>query len=206
MKQRPILFSGPMVTAILEGRKTQTRRLVKPQPDGFIRGASGTFGVPKKITTKKPHKDGSIWKEEDGTCYDDINCPYGNEGDRLWVRETWGREYGGGFLYRASHSHMKPDGSWKPSIHMPRTVSRINLEVQSIRVERLQDITREDALSEGVYFDEGLQGYVTGKDGRNFHHSDPRISFCKLWVAINGGESWDANPYVWVVQFKQSQN
>lgn len=187
MKQRPILFSGPMVTAIIEGRKTQTRRLVKSR---------------SYITD---YENGIVFEmTEDGS--QPINCPYGIELDRLWVRETWGREYGGGFLYRASHSHMKPDGGWKPSIHMPRTVSRINLEVQSIRVERLQDITREDALSEGVYYDQRLDGYVTDKDGRNFHHSDPRISFCKLWVAINGGESWDANPYVWVVQFKQSQN
>ena len=209
MKERPILFSTPMITAIIDGHKTQTRRLIKPQPSHFLRGASLQIdpdlrkhkGVPMKLTHKKPTRNGNVWEGDYGDRFEPIKCRY--DADQLWVRETWGHEYGGGFLYRASHSHMKPDGNWKPSIHMPRIASRINLEVESIHVERLQDITREDAISEGVYYSQALDGYVTDEDGRNYHHSDPVVSFCKLWISINGAESWDANPYIWVVQFKK---
>ncbi len=172
MKQRPILFSGPMVRAILERRKKKTRRIMNPQPDGWIRGNNGRFGVPQKITTKKPHKERAIWQEDDGTCYETIKCRYGEPGDQLWVRETWAQgqdllsDYPS-WLYRADlsarlHGYDKPGSildtfswdwdsvKWKPNIFMPRDASRILLEVVDIHYEPLQDISEEDALLEGV--------------------------------------------------------
>lgn len=179
-----------MVAAILEGRKTQTRRAVKTR--SYITGI----------------EDGIIFEmtEDDSKP---INCPYGQPGDRLWVRETWAHEYGGGFLYRASHSHMKPYGNWKPSIHMPRIASRINLEVKSIRVERLHDISEKDAQAEGA------SDFLAKHDLLLFSELDPIIprpfapyqfGFMKIWLKINGVESWNANPWAWVVEFKTPAN
>lgn len=237
MKERPILFSGPMVTAILEGRKTQTRRIIKPQPSNFLSDMgiypSVQKKVPMKLSNKKPTLKNDVMPDYDtGKNLEPIN--FLEDVDRLWVKETWaevchaedGQCYGEectecAFEYRADKPNAKWAGDWpnefngdevpigckwKPSLFMTRHASRINLEVQSIHVEHLQNITREDAISEGVYYDHGLDGYVTDKDGRNFHHSDPRISFCKLWISINGAESWDANPYVWVVNFKKLES
>lgn len=214
MKERPILFSTPMITAIIDGHKTQTRRLIKPQPSHFLRGAALQIdpdlrkhkGVPMKLTHKKPTRNGNVWEGDYGDRFEPIKCRY--DADQLWVRETWkhntmptGWPY---HYYEDDTVYSDRDSErWKPSIHMPREASRIYLEVESIHVERLQDITREDAISEGVYYSQALDGYVTDEDGRNYHHSDPVVSFCKLWISINGAESWDANPYIWVVQFKK---
>lgn len=192
MKERPILFSGEMVRAILEGRKTQTRRILKPNSDS-------------PFQTK---------------------CPYGQPGDRLWVRETWavrpdydrlppsqcGDE---GMWWRASLS-LCPDGyeachgKWRPSIHMPRWASRITLEITSVRVERLQDISEEDAVKEGiepVYFEKNfdkkaIKAYKHYFDS-SYAGADAIGSFRSLWQSINGAESWDANPWVWVIEFKR---
>lgn len=211
MKEIPILFSAPMVRAILEGQKTQTRRIMKPQPDGWIRGSSGTFGVPKKITNKKPTVNGSIWQEEDGTCYDDIFCPYGQPGDLLWVRETWAKQLDGKFIYRSDfEAWEKADytatGNWKPSIFMPRAASRILLKVQELRVERLQDINEWDAIDEGIEMVDGPDGlrYYANYGDDNVDTCLPPIeSYRTLWEYINGTESWDENPYVWVLKFKR---
>lgn len=184
-KERPILFSGEMVRAILEGRKTQTRRAVK--------------GTALSIL-------------DSGTKVDVDFCPYGNPGDRLWVRETWGYEYGGGYLYKASHSHMTPgDNRWRPSIHMPRAACRIILEITDVRVERLKDISEADAKSEGI------EGRYHPDDPtiwtwRNYDHKErfsygtsvyPKSVFRKLWQSINGPDSWDKNPFVWAITFKK---
>lgn len=193
MTDRPILFSAPMVRAILEGRKTQTRRVIKPQPinpvdlNAFKGG--GAF-VDKSISGKDPL----------------IKCPYGKAGDSLWVRETHAL-FGGGstVIYAANWKEdavsrgmdnipEEVDWKWTPSIHMPRLASRITLEITSVRVERLQDISEQDALAEGMTFPEGME-----------HGSNPVDAFRGLWQSINGPESWDANPWVWVIEFKRVQ-
>ena len=202
MKQRPILFSAPMVRAILEGRKTQTRR--------FINSLSGFSKISEFGKSNTPGFD---W------CFRDLNmrwneftnhrllwkCPYGQPGDNLWVRETWAHEYGGGYLYRASHSHMKPDGNWKPSIHMPRAASRILLKITDVRVERLNDISEWDAIDEGLEMVDGPDGikyYGNYGDNNADTALHPIESFRTLWEAINGPGSWIKNPFVWVIEFK----
>lgn len=182
MSERPILFSGPMVRAILEGRKTQTRRVVKGialdwlRPDGF---------TPE--FTASP--ENSL-------------CPYGNPGDTLWVRETWG-PFEGGFIYRADEGpNVKPDdGRWHPSIHMPRDASRLSLLIKSVRVERLQEISEADAFAEGVghYVDSGAAGEATPDGART-----AREWFAQLWDTINAkSHPWASNPWVWVVEFEK---
>jgi hypothetical protein len=192
MKERPILFSGEMVRAILDGRKTQTRRVVKPRPP------AGTIA----------YKDGVfIANEHFGLMR---NQPY-NSGDTLWVRETWASDFGVDDVspsefteamqllpvwYKATDKNLQLEyrGRWRPSIHMPRWASRINLRVTGVRVERVQDITLADARAEGVNIADGWD-------------SDDVI-FAKweeLWNSINAarpGCSWDANPWVWVVEFE----
>ena len=193
MKERPILFSAPMVRAILAGTKTQTRRVVKPQP-----GCD-------------PRDDEHI---------DMGRCPYGQPGTTLWVRETWSPdEYEGQrTFYRADDEHFLPAGGWKPSIHMPRFASRITLEITGLRVERLQDISPSDAIAEGlkglskdggqitkygIPDSDGLPG--TDDAGWPWHawRISPVDSYRRLWSQINGPRSWDANPFVWVVEFKR---
>lgn len=233
MKERPILFSGPMVLAILEGRKTQTRRVLSPNPDAWIRGSSGKFGIPMKITNEFPSPNKSIWQEDDGTRYKPIKCKYGTADDRLWVRETWApadsfanTPDNCAFFYRADNSaHLFSSDNnipidtygvafdklrWKPSIHMPRIASRILLEITDIRVERLQDISEEDAKAEGVHFygwDDTEQN-----DYKNYLHEDQfddfgvcsaKESFETLWQSINGPDSWEKNPWVWVIEFEK---
>lgn len=178
MKERPIIFSGPMVRAILDGRKTQTRRAVKPQPLWVA-----SPGVPFKTMDADPK----------GT----INCPYGQPGDRLWVRESihvmQPRHDGdtGSVLYRAD-GHGDWIGKWHPSIHMPRWASRITLEVVSVRVERLNGISEKDAKAEGYKSQSIMENPDAG-----------RLWFRDLWQSINAPGSWAENPWVWVVEFKR---
>lgn len=186
-KERPILFSAPMVRAILEGRKTQTRRVAK----GVVAVHSRTGEAMADIDSNGPR----------------VACPYGHLGDRLWVRETW-RHIDGGAVYDAAGGIMdshdpetiyrasRPSypGPWKPSIYMPRWASRILLEVVSVRVERLNEISPSDALSEGVFCPEF--GYAQNGERA------PVGLFAGLWEDINGPGSWEANPWVWVVEFK----
>lgn len=180
MKERPILFSAPMVRALLAGTKTQTRRMVKPQP----RILAGEL---------------LCWKD-DALTDDQMAelCPYGQPGDRLWVREAWMDLRGvdgavGPCMYRATFGNAPDGGKWRPSIHMPRWASRITLEVTGMRVERLQDITRGDAMAEGCPFP-------------NLQDGDSPVRWYEyLWRAINGPDSWDANPWVWVVEFKRME-
>ena len=237
IKERPILFSAPMVRAILEGRKTVTRRAVKIQPRSKADIGSYGLGQPfiRNPDVTKPNPE----------------CPYGRPGDRLWVRETWqdvhpvqvidrysqlGRAGIPGppgvtyqTIYRAdgeypkvhyTHEHpyrcIEPDPNhgflgaadsgwtgWTPSIHMPRWASRILLEITDVRVERLQDISEEQAKAEGVrlYTDHAELGDWWHVEGIETYSADPRKSFELLWSSVGG--DWQANPWVWVVEFKR---
>lgn len=222
-KERPILFSGPMVRAILDGRKTQTRRIVKPQPSsGWSPESPPVLG---HIASPHPKRGrfGLFVKRGVGTDFpetDLIPCPYGRPGDRLWVRETWNArpvlEVDSG-MYEAWEPYeaipkQQPsnawvyfeadgdeEGPWRPSIHMPRWASRKTLEITSVRVERLQDISGMDAKREGVSVPAHLP-----HDGADLDYA--RREYRRLWQSINGPGSWDANPWVWVIEFKRAEN
>lgn len=200
MKERPILFSGLMVRAILEGRKTQTRRVVK--------NATGPFWDHPGYRIVM-HDGFTFWETHSGKPNQygpSIACPYGKPGDRLWVRETWwaARDDVRGEMKRDTVRYAATaDGlgvpKFRPSIHMPRWASRITLEVVSVRVERLQDISEEDAKAEGI---ELLNGRYTFNAGAHESHTAVE-SFRALWESINGPGSWDSNPWLWVVEFKR---
>lgn len=218
MRERPILFSAPMVRAILEGRKTQTRRVLKQATGpslsvGMSDDDSGTAEL--------------SWLWGDGPGHDvhetvkRVACPYGKPGDHLWVREngwerpertpkmmrdgadTWERYYYDADGYNTD-SDAEQFKSWgfkrRPSIHMPRWASRITLEVTGVRVERLQDISNEDARAEGV-----LQKYAE-ECVRLGHPYNAMDIFRQLWASINGAGSWGENPWVWVVEFRRIGN
>lgn len=203
VRERPILFSGPMVRAILDGRKTVTRRVVKPQPEHVfarvgIRNESLALGVMRPDETF-----GQVMIEGKH-----VRCPYGSSGDSLWVRETW--------CWTAQPHHKNPDGCeyradetdagvvltehrcWKPSIHMPRWASRITLEIESVRVERLQEIGWADAIAEGIKDPRRARIRVDRENG-------PVGKFRELWDSINSdrGFGWDVNPWVWRIQFRR---
>lgn len=219
MKERPILFSGAMVRAILSGRKTQTRRACK------VPVWTDVGDIPKHCTRY-------------GNVALPMRCPYGDVGDRLWVRETWSDDAlcmypCPSVWYRATDSIDRNDGhtcpkesrgryanclacwekregrkfKWKPSIFMKRPHCRIVLEIVAVRVERLQDITGQDAIAEGVqpYVTQtatctitSYHDYLTGK-----HDRAARNSYETLWQSIDGPGSWAANPWVWVVEFRR---
>ncbi len=192
MKERPILFSGAMVRAILAGIKTQTRRAVK-----LPLGVAG-----KIVLTSDPYMSDRVKFPAvvvAGTLVP-IPCPYGKPGDRIWVRETWNRTNPGGkdgaYFYRATDSNNYPEAIWKPSIHMPRKASRITLEIVSCRAERLNEITDDDARAEGVAeYAKTLPDDITSGMTRVEGYEN-------LWESINGFGSWYENPVVWVVEFK----
>lgn len=216
MKERPIIFSGSMVRAMLDGRKTQTRRVVKAQPDAPV-----TDAIPRRDYPHGPPTVEWYWRPKFGHRQSapsagwDFKCPYGQPGDQLWVREAhFINDYRGAqvpegertdceVVYRADplpcwegEEQYIP---WRPSIHMPRWASRITLEITSVRVERLQDISEEDAIAEGppgLQFPAPPGSFWVTEDGR-------RRAFRRLWEEINGPDSWDANPWVWVVEFKR---
>ncbi len=183
MKERPILFSAPMVRALLDGSKTQTRRVVKPTPEWI--GQSGVLSYRGRVGL--PH----------------ALCPYGQPGDRLWVRETH-MDLGACYLYRADaeaeqeRAIVAPRQLWRPAIHMPRAASRITLEITGVRVERLQDISEDDALAEGC-----SSTAIVHEDGEDYTGHYASEEYQVLWESINGPGSWDANPWVWVVEFKR---
>lgn len=193
MKERPILFSGPMVRAILEGRKSQTRRVVKPQPN---RGSRLT-------RMQSGYSDGhtrAVFSQEDEPNAYGIKFPYGQPRDRLWVKETFSTPFPAdvsskqftGF-YRATDPDRKV--KWKPSIFMPRWASRITLEITGVHVEQLNKISDFDAFQEGVKDEPGT---ITGPYCRSFVQG-----FKGIWNSINGPGSWDQNPWVWVVEFRR---
>jgi len=215
VKERPILFNAEMVRAILDGRKTQTRRVVKPQPNSVV---------------TKALKDGFAAFFQRGGVVGHFRCPHGKPGDRLWVRETWQgvsddeswkhiKECK--ILYKATDEHPGFDAAqyaesrgfecpdddvsyqWQPSIHMPRWASRINLEITGVRVERLGEISEEDAQSEGVraydppaYFTRAQWSESPeGKDDWEF-----RAGFAEIRHSVHG--DWSKNPWVWVIKFR----
>lgn len=218
--ERPILFSGPMVRAILDGRKTVTRRIVR----GVVE-SGGAYSTEAWERGEMPR------------------CPYGSSGDRLWVRETWmpraapygiesfsnGVIYaatpnaGGGYAVHARESHAdqiarlsKPGFTWHPSIHMPRWASRLTLEVVGVRVERLQEITEEDAIAEGAQrFDNLPSTHPYGQDARWSMEAptatdqclgSARMAFANLWDKLNSLRApWASNPWVWRVEFRRVQ-
>jgi len=222
MKERPILFNAPMVRSVLSGVKRLTRRVMKPQPP--IESCS-IFSGRYHPTIIDRHGDEQPGRETYGAYTEDgewaVRCPYGQPGDQLWVRETFGdhhrqmlRVYD--TMYRADADQYGligldeiddcllyvEDIRWKPSIHMPRTASRITLEITGVRVERLQDISEADAKAEGV-------GQVGIETGAVLSSSAPVeivsycAAYCDLWEQINGAGSWDANPWVWVIEFRR---
>ncbi|MDX7275307.1 morphogenetic protein [Serratia marcescens] len=190
MKERPVIFNGEMVHAILDGRKTQTRRVINPQPTLSERTGFNWNGAAYGI--------GSTYRDtvrNFANCFK--VCPFGQVGDRLWVRETWAPESidaeDGSYSpdYRATANGQPLDGRWTPSIHMPRWASRILLEITGVRVERLNDISDGDAIREGCSAADMKSGDCV---------SDV---FARLWSSIYGEESWRANPWVWVIEFRR---
>lgn len=184
MRERPILFSAPMVRAILANQKTMTRRIMKPQPQ------YGLFEEPVWTCCAN-----GVWADGYG-CQP--RCPYGVPGDRLWVRETWQSlcehdalapaaiPEGSDIQYPATYDGWA--SKHRPSIHMCRWMSRITLEITGVRIERLQAISEDDAREEGC-------GEHPVGSARGWFHD--------LWDAINGSQSWNANPWVWVVEFRR---
>lgn len=232
-KERPILFSGPMVRAILEGRKTVTRRPVKgaqiprleypesPEPWVAVGQHHPRYGF---VVYGRTEQECAVKVGELGAC------PFGEPGDRLWVREAWAADaqldgiaprdlsQGEPIMYPAEGSvrqtgcAMISQGRGRPSIHMPRWASRILLEITDVRVERLQDGDGETDF-ESRYVAEGIHRIHHG-DGEYYYHpfksepgpgnwGDPFDAWRELWVSINGSESWNDNPWVWVVEFER---
>ncbi|KJK22162.1 hypothetical protein UB46_23490 [Burkholderiaceae bacterium 16] len=256
-KERPILFSAPMVRAILDGRKTQTRRMLNPQPVwdphwGSAAGLTGAWRIgspaPMGLAERGDHWS-LIFDDEKRLRYPTAEaygwgaragCPYGQPGDRLWVRKSWrvGKPHdktpprdilplqlaagrGVTVLYAAGGARSigpagrieptYPDdapmpnwaGKGRPSIHTPRALSRIVLELTGVRVERLNDCSEADAIAEGIAPE--LDGWTD--------YSNPSCQMCTnsvnsyrtLWDSINGAGAWEANPWVWVVEFRRVQ-
>ena len=181
MKERPILFSAPMVRALLDGSKTQTRRVVKHPllcDLSFIVNCGDGW-----------------WGDEEGEVQ--ARCPYGQPGDRLWVREAWTthacfdkvppRDLTTRSIHYIADGEIET-GKYRPPMFMPRWASRITLEITAVRIERLQDISETDALAEGIDQDTCA----------------PIAVYRELWEQINGHASWDLNPWVWVIEFKKA--
>lgn len=207
MKERGMIFNGEMTRAILDGRKTQTRRPIKWKQTRF--------------TEIGEREDGSKWpwsEDAEHACDFWHPCPFGSVGDRIWVRET----FSGHYLDDAQIQDIKdgrdkatdlceyradyPDGyqasdGWTPSIHMPRWASRILLEITDVRVERLNSISQEDAQAEGLELTGWRPTYSDPDSGGEV--MTPYDNFAELWSSIYGDESWQANPWVWVIEFKR---
>lgn len=234
MRERPILLNAEMVRAVLDGRKTQTRRMLTPRHLKMI-DAAASIGECYPLESGHKHENSQSYYRE---C-----CPFGAVGDRLWVRETWqGPLVGYDDAYsmfkdptpfqKVENCVYRADGGpcpeftdaddelkqgWRPSIHMPRWASRITLEITGVRVERLNNISEADAIDEGLaeiskdgriykYGVPDREGYPGTDDyGWPWHEWEryPISAYCKLWKSIYGEESWQANPWVWVSEFKR---
>lgn len=222
---KPILFNTDMVRAILEGRKAVTRRVVKPQPKSHIAYACmgdglGKWGYPGKDAWK--YWDDESFRLPDGISQDELKrrwTPPCNTGDILYVRETWsfdtgddGDEIGTGyFAYKADDLHH-PDCKWRTSIHMPKEAARLFLRVKSVLVERLQDITEEQARAEGaIPFCISVDSEDTPDSERTWHEVGPAIpDFIRIWDSTIRPDDlflygWDANPWVWVIEFERCE-
>ena len=228
MNDKPILFQGSMVRAILAGRKKQTRRLIKPQPT-LIDGEFKYYKNKNHQLTYSPYVSGHLDK------FMRHYSPYGTKGDFLWVREnftfnwhpyhdkckipkSWPDDLPEqGLIYQATEtdSEILNEASFKPSIHMPRWASRLTLQVTKVRLQRLQDITEEDAMAEGIiqFADKGYaqagavyidQNRISSVD-IEYVGDTAKEAFQLLWQSINGAKSWEANPWVWPVDFNASE-
>jgi hypothetical protein len=214
VKERPILSSAPMVRALLAGTKTQTRRVVKCNSQIAAVGTAADWSRHKAHPAMQDPR--IVLIGEDGMPFS-IPCPYGQPGDRLWVREAHALQN----RYKNVWCTYAADGEHKivpapalvnvarpglhPSIHMPRWASRILLEVTEVRIERLQEISEDDAIAEGVErAGERFKGYLPlVHDGKVHDLALAKSSYSQLWEFINGPGSWQANPWVWVVEFKR---
>lgn len=209
MRERPILFRAPMVRALLNGSKTQTRRAVKFPIKCLDTGCELAGSELSHELARRPEL-----------------CPYGQPGDRLWVRETY---FGNHYLHPNEPEderelHYRADGYenfegeqivWRPSIFMPRWACRLELEITRVRVERLQRCSHSDAVAEGVYRIQVGSGYADRFSAMPTNwaavverstdsYDDARLAYRDLWESINGAGSWAANPWVWVVEFKRA--
>ncbi|EIV2913319.1 hypothetical protein L7Q46_002645 [Serratia marcescens] len=215
MKERPVIFNGEMVRSILDGRKTQTRRLVPEwqRPKYYPENDDEPHYNWMAVAQSDRRWGYGVFGETEEACAKELStmapCPFGNAGDRLWVRETFAAfdadwKHPGkphdlkdgpwpNVVYPASVAKI-PDGTCRPSIHMPRWASRILLEITAVRVERLNDISEEDAKAEGVA---PSQHIITPPEALY------RVGFLKLWQSIYGEENWRANPWVWVIEFRR---
>ena len=251
VKERPILVAQPLINPILDGSKTQTRRIIKPAPSWVeipqMYGGGGIWAWQRNKANLEIHPDD--WPRF---------CPYGRPGDRLWVRETWQHVHGhdeyeswelphiksfvvdgvlsspalltkptfGKTWYKAdqwAQEYHKEDQecgnkwNWRPSIHMPRWASRILLEITSVRVERLQDISPSDAMAEGfkkitkdngITWKYGMADFdgLPGEDDMGWcwreWDTDPIEAYRKLWESLNGPGSWEKNPWLWCLEFR----
>jgi hypothetical protein len=219
-----MLFSAPMVRALLEGRKSQTRRIVK---DADVRDV-GAFSVAAYVTTRAVKERGRVVGHRDVT----VTCHYGGPGDRLWGKETWQAwqrvsiEYdewepitrevrGGSSMAEWVETNGRPDrieyratstsvGPWTPSIFMPRWASRLTLDVTAVRLERLQEITQADARAEGVVDTTGVWEAAGGRPLTDRDQAGPRGAYRALWESIHGPGSWEVNPWVWVISFPRA--
>ncbi len=217
MTERGMIFNAEMVRAILDGSKTQTRRIMKLQPE------SNQFGLLRISDSTKRSDIGKYhWSESNSTGIHArsalFSCPFGIVGDRIWVRETWA-EAGVNApelqLYRANYPDHVPSSyenlksaeeiRWRPSIHMPRWASRITLEITNLGVQRLQSISQNDAAREGLVRLPASGRYCINQGDQYFGGTshDAIEVFSWLWSSIYGAESWQANPWVWVIEFKQ---
>lgn len=216
MKERPILFSAPMVRAILAGDKTQTRRVVKPQPyvdamgnacwKGWNYGQT-INGTPRFDTLASPIPDSRTKR---------VLCPFGKPGDRLWVRETWFdclTERTDAQRCTREEIYYRADGTpcfegeedlicWRSSIHMPRWASRLVLEITEVRVHRLQDISQDDAYAEGFQWGEKVR-LKGGWD--KVWTTTPLSGFRDIWEKLHGADAWAQNPWVWAITFKRAE-
>ncbi|HBR4426559.1 hypothetical protein [Klebsiella pneumoniae] len=239
MTERGMIFNAEMVRAILDGRKTQTRRIVKGT-DGAMKFCKEWDINGKEVFVVLGEKDHTGMNPVLGA----ISCPFGAVGDRIWVRETWatlgnedgccidwegnlckGDERSAARIYRASceqrpgdyglwsipdDAYWKPhtkehkfEGAWRPSIHMPRWASRILLEITDVRVERLNAISEEDARAEGIIDGGCLNCGEPEPCGCANPEPDATDAFAYLWQSIYGQDNWNANPWVWVIEFKR---
>src|SRR6185312_8821347 len=231
-RERPIIFSAPMIRAIHAGRKTMTRRVLRlptkthtggaiyerPDMGGWeptTNGGGGCFTIGKSGERVPVPETVGIWHRTCGVC---LSARW-QKGDLLWVRE----QFSGLSKYKGRQPRAwppidpiwywadgnPPNGDWtkpKPSIHMPRWASRITLRVTAVRVERLQEISEEDAQAEGIYWSEESEGWTSGRNGHefcDFHGAWATFSFRKLWNSLHGPDAWDANPWVSVTSFER---
>ena len=211
-KERPLLMQGAMVRATLNDLKTQTRRLqdldrVNQSPDDWE-----LLGI-KIEPKKKDLVSTAIFRHKDGEEVA-IACRYGRPGDLLWIRETWGETYSGGhtlvgcsdcIAYKADGVELQSGEKWKPSIFMPRAMSRLSIGITDIRIERLQSISESDAIAEGIERSPvHSKLWKTCQKNDGAHTALPTMSYKSLWDSINGKtHPWDNNPWVWAIDFKK---